>query len=171
MAALLLWQLPEVRRYNLGVITYIVYVLAAILPAICLFGIMRSTGNLSGKHLGIAFEFGGPAALFAFVLLVGIYYEISGQKDDFSVSVYLHLQNNKNALVPKDGTMQINLKNPLPAEVKKGFARFNDIASKYNGDKVGFLVQIDDYEPVDMSGTIELKPNSVIYIPMRAIKK
>jgi hypothetical protein len=67
------------------------YVLLAILgmaAALMLFGAMRSTANVQGKHLGVAFDVGGPAALFA--LVVGGGFWLTQPSPSFNAKIRLH---------------------------------------------------------------------------------
>jgi hypothetical protein len=67
------------------------YVLLAILgmaAALMLFGAMRSTANVQGKHLGVAFDVGGPAALFVLVVAGG--FLLTQPSPSFNAKIRLH---------------------------------------------------------------------------------
>lgn len=52
---------------------YVILVVIGVSAAIFLFGVMRSTARIQGKHWGAAYDFGGPAALFIIVVVGGFY--------------------------------------------------------------------------------------------------
>ena len=65
---------------------YMLLVILGVAAAVFLFGLLRSAARLTGKHLGVAFELGGPAALFGFVILVGMTL-LNRQQTDFMLAV------------------------------------------------------------------------------------
>jgi hypothetical protein len=67
---------------------YLLLIILGVAAAVFLFGVLRSTATLTGKYLGVAFEFGGPAALFAFVVLVGLFL-LRKEQTDFPLTVRL----------------------------------------------------------------------------------
>jgi hypothetical protein len=67
------------------------YVLLAILgmaAALMLFGAMRSTANVKGQHLGVAFDVGGPAAVFVLVVAGGFW--LTQPSPSFNAKIRLH---------------------------------------------------------------------------------
>jgi hypothetical protein len=70
----ILKNLPLIIAYQLGAPAYfILLIVISLAAAIVLFGILHATGSLTGSHLGYTVEFGGSAAIFAFILLYGIW--------------------------------------------------------------------------------------------------
>jgi hypothetical protein len=70
----LIEKLPELTRGN--VVPQAYYVLLVFLAAgaaAAVFGIVGSVAKLTGRLSGIAFQFGGPAAIFVFVLVAGFF--------------------------------------------------------------------------------------------------
>lgn len=67
------------------------YILLAILglaAALMLFGAMRSAANVQGQHLGVAFDVGGPAALFVLVVAGGAW--LTQPPSSFNAQIRLH---------------------------------------------------------------------------------
>jgi hypothetical protein len=74
LIGLLVWQIPRIHQYNLGVVTYVILVIAALVSALVLFSFLQSTAELTGHHLGFSIRLGGAAALFFIVLLTGLHF-------------------------------------------------------------------------------------------------
>src|SRR5215467_11682491 len=91
MVGLLIWQLPRIHQYGSRSVTFVIYVIVGLIAAVITFGFLRSIGNVRGQQLGMAFEFGGAAALFIVVLLLGMHFE-SASLSSFSVTLMLHEQ-------------------------------------------------------------------------------
>jgi hypothetical protein len=53
---------------------YVLLVILGLAAAAFLFGVLRSSATLTGKHLGIGFEVGGAAALFLLVVWGGAHF-------------------------------------------------------------------------------------------------
>ena len=88
-------NLPILSVYEFGTQAfYILLVILALAAAIFLFGFLRSTATLTGRHIGIAFQFGGPAALFAFVILIGVFL-LQKEQTDFALTVRLRTDDNR----------------------------------------------------------------------------
>jgi hypothetical protein len=82
-------NLPTLSVYEFGTQAfYILLVVLGLAAALFLFGVLRSAGTLKGTQMGVAFEFGGPAALFCFVLLVGVLM-LRNEQADFPLIVRL----------------------------------------------------------------------------------
>lgn len=53
---------------------YVLLVVLGLSAALMLFGAMRSTARVQGRHVGVAFDVGGPAALFVLVVAGGFWF-------------------------------------------------------------------------------------------------
>jgi hypothetical protein len=67
---------------------YLLLLFLALVCAVVLFGVLRSIGSAQGQLFGAAFEFGGPAALFVFVILAGGFL-FKGKQTDFPLTIKL----------------------------------------------------------------------------------
>jgi hypothetical protein len=85
---------------------YILLIMLAMVASIFLFGLLKSTGTLSGKSFGIEYEFGGPAALFAAVVLLGLFLVKDQDPTDFNLVVRLG-PDNANTLSAAFGPKQV----------------------------------------------------------------
>jgi hypothetical protein len=169
--AFLVWLAPRIHQFALGAPVFVVYTVAGLISAVILFGTMRSYGTFKGEKFGTVFEFGGPAAIFCFVLAGGLLFERYGSEPaEFSVSVYVHLKGNKNDLIRKPGELTLFLDEPKVAPVNEGYASPQRIAAKWNGRSVGFSVRIDGYQPVEKDGQIKLTPAESIFIAMETVQ-
>jgi len=64
---------------------FVLLAVVALGAAAFLFGVMRSYGSISGKRAGMAFEFGGPAALFVLIIFGGM--ELPSSVKPFDLTV------------------------------------------------------------------------------------
>lgn len=79
-------HLPEIKSG--GIVQQVYYVLLLLLglgTAAFLFGAMRSTAKINGKHFGLAVDIGGPAAGAALVVLGGFYLAQPEKKFDLAI--------------------------------------------------------------------------------------
>lgn len=69
---------------------YVLLVILGISVALVLFGVLRSTAAVRGKHLGVNAELGGPAALFAVVVMAGFW--LTKPTSSFDIAIHLRFQ-------------------------------------------------------------------------------
>lgn len=75
---------------------FILLIVLALSAAILLFGLFRIAAVFSGKQFGASYEFGGPAALFAFVVILGLFGTGGGPSpQDFNLAIRLKSADNQ----------------------------------------------------------------------------
>jgi hypothetical protein len=88
-------NLPVLSVYEFGTRAYyILLVVLALSASVFLFGVLRSTGKVTGKQFGVTFEFGGAAAVFAFVLLGGVLL-LKQEQTDFPLIIRLRTEDGR----------------------------------------------------------------------------
>jgi len=64
---------PDILGVRFDRAYYVLLTILGVAAALMLFGAMRSTATVQGKHLGVAFDVGGPAALALLVVAGGFW--------------------------------------------------------------------------------------------------
>jgi hypothetical protein len=114
----------------------------------------------------MAFEFGGAAALFVVVLLLGLHFE-SSSLSAFAVTLMLHEQGDKSRIVTKDGKITLYLPEGAKTfEIQRGATYIPDLAPEDRGITVRYLVEVDGYRQVPRADALTLIPSSRIDIPL-----
>jgi hypothetical protein len=167
VVGLLLWQLPRLRQYNSEVPTVIAYVITGVIPAILLFGTMKSTGMVKGKRFGTMFEFGGSAALAIVVTGGGLWYESKWRPTEFAFAVYFHWEGKSNSLVEKPGKLILFLDEPKEVAINNGYAAPQRIPAKWNGQKVGYSIVIEGLVEAEPHGDMVLEPDQRLSIALK----
>jgi hypothetical protein len=115
-AGLLIWQIPRIHQYNLGVFSYLVYFFAALLAAFVLFKTLDSSATIKGMKFGVAIEVGGAAALFLIVLLIGL----SHHNDERLFTAKFYIVNNAGSRIRQDGQLELRLNHVVSVDINKG---------------------------------------------------
>lgn len=68
----LLGNIDALKQQNAALARFLVLLLLALFASVFLFGVLRSAGRLTGQIIGANVEFGGPAALFVLIMLLGM---------------------------------------------------------------------------------------------------
>lgn len=68
----LVGHIDGLRQENAALARFTVLLLLALLASVFLFGLLRTTGKLTGRLLNTNVEFGGSAALFLLIILLGL---------------------------------------------------------------------------------------------------
>jgi hypothetical protein len=75
---------------------FILLIVLALSAAILLFGLFKIAGVFSGQYFGAKYEFGGPAALFAFIVVIGFFGLGGGPPPvDFNLAVRVKTDDNR----------------------------------------------------------------------------
>jgi TIR domain len=166
--AFLAWQLPSIRMYEWGAGTYVVYLLASVLSALLMFGLLRSTGKFSGTKLGITFEYGGPAAFAVGVLGLGVYFEMALPRKPFEITIYLVKDDARTQVVAIDGKITL-LTTPRRHEAfQKGIAEFRELPHGDSGTDVDYSIDVTGYELAPTAPVkLKLKPRDSLKLPLR----
>lgn len=137
--------LPVIRQYDAKVLTFGVYVALGLLAAFLCFGILRSTGKVSGSQLGSTFELGGAAALFVVVVGGGIWFEMQQPPGEFGFTIYFHEVGDPNSPAKANGKFTLFLDEPKVVSVADGFADVQRIPVRYSGRSVGYRLDAKGY--------------------------
>ncbi|MET4425676.1 hypothetical protein [Bradyrhizobium sp. RT3a] len=179
----ILQNLPILIAYQLGAPAYfILLIIISLAVAIVLFGILRATGSLTGKHFGYTVEFGGAAAIFAFILLYGIWI-FPSTPTDFSLTFRFRPEDHRTIAEAfgepsvKRATVTLylpkqTLRKDLTAD---GYATIDNIPGRYRPNPIELDLSSDVFVIKDQlpsyiipSGTEPLLP--FIVVPVRVGK-
>lgn len=155
-----LWQADRIRRFDLGVVAIVIYVLLGLIAAVVLFGQLKSSGLLKGNAFGTQIEFGGPAAVVIVFLLAGI--NLRGG-DPFTAQFVFNDVKEHDKRVPVAGQIEITLKSRMFADVKNGYADMPGIPHNRRGDVVTLVDKLEDGYAVT-NRQITLDPDNPIVI-------
>lgn len=157
-------------RFGLeGPVVYLIYVLVGLLAAVLCYGILNSTGQLSGKIHGINVQLGGAIVVAVIIVVGAVYYEKMVRQDTpFEVRAYLY-EKAQSELVSANGVLAIHLGEMLPtANINPdGTALFQGIPRQWAGKKVLVSLTSTSHELAKAPTNIELVPKSAIYIRLR----
>lgn len=138
---------------------YIVVVFWALIPALVLFGVLRSYSRLTYKHLGLGIELGGPAATAA-IVVVGAFF--LPRTDTFDITLRPHAQGH-----PKITSGRIAAEFGNSTQTRElnsdGEADFKGIAHKFWSTQIRVLPEVEGYK--QQYQTIVIKSDAVdIYL-------
>ena len=148
-------------------IFYILLIPLGFSSAAFLFGAMRSYATYSGKSISGSFELGGPAALFALVVVGGFY--LVPDTSTFSVTVYIHGSNGKqDAVIRNQGNVMIDFEDNRRIELirENGQATFSGIPAKYRNQEVPIVVKAKGFEIADKTKHYQLN-GKAIYVEVK----
>lgn len=173
----LLGHIDGLRQQNAALARFFVLSFLALSVAAVLFGVLRATGQVAGQQLGLNVAFGGPAAVFLVVLLIGMQIVTP---DDKAVLSF--------ALQPKAGESMTAVSGKVKVLVDLGSqssqVTFGDLGRATVADvppdileekKVAIRVESDTYRlPTaanDASGKsyLAIGPNNQVDIPLERI--
>jgi ABC-type branched-subunit amino acid transport system substrate-binding protein len=164
LIAVLVWQLPKLHRFGDRTVVFVISAIVGLVAALVTFGALRSYGHLSGQTLGVAFEFGGPAALFVLVLLLGTRTPKRDTKP-FTVTLIVHEAAYGRGVVAVNGSISLLLANGARDEaIRKGQAVFDSLDAEYKNQSVDFLISIPGYTTVVDAPQLRLTPEAVLYV-------
>lgn len=143
LVGLTVWQLERIRREDTRVITFILFVLISLVAALVLFATLRSYGHITGQRLGVAFEFGGPAALFVFVLLLGIWMEFRPRSTPGPFVISVLFVDTRGGVVDETGRMTIFLpQGSKEYAIRKGQAVLADLPGSLRNITVAYSLTL-----------------------------
>jgi ABC-type branched-subunit amino acid transport system substrate-binding protein len=167
LVALLVWQLPKLHRFGDRTVVFVISAIVGLVAALVTFGALRSYGHVSGQTLGVAFEFGGPAALFILVLLLGTRARKNDMKP-FTVTVILHEETHGRGIVTVGGSMSLLLaKGAREATIKNGQAVFESLDTEYKNQSVDYVVSVPGYARFADAPQLRLTTDAVLYVRVR----
>lgn len=147
--ALLVFYIYKVPALVESVQSRVFYILLfpwALACAAFLFGTMRSYARYKQKHLGSALELGGPVVLF-FLVLWGGFRLVPQPPVFFDLTVRANSGDPIGSLITS-GKVWIELGRERKADFfdEKGEANFKDVPSKFEGEIVRLLPEVEGYE-------------------------
>jgi hypothetical protein len=153
LLGILIPNLPRLRTYGTGVVTVACYGVLGVTMAIALFGVLRSygyissvkTGAVGSDRLGFAWEFGGPAALAVFVMLIGLGYEAQINHGKFGVMVNIYDADSTNTLINVAGRMTLHTKDERSFPINGSSVYLGELSTEKRGDSVDYSVDVQAY--------------------------
>jgi len=167
---MLVTKLEKLEQYKSEAVAVSAFVLAGLLAAVVLFGMMRSYGHVSGKKLGVAFEFGGPAALFVGVVGGGLYYQYQLRETEFNLAIYFEVTGAKNIGLTNNGHFYLLLDRKEAFPISDGVCYLYRIPSRWKNQNVQFSLDLPGYEPARGTNLIRLEPDARNSFPVRAVQ-
>lgn len=90
LLVLMIWKGDSLARLGLvGRFYYVLLIPIGLSAAIFLFGVLRSYAVLKGRHMGTAYELGGPIVA-ALLVVGGGFCLVEPDQADFALTVYVH---------------------------------------------------------------------------------
>lgn len=169
LVGLLVWQLPKLHSFGDRTVVFVISAIVGLVAALVTFGALRSYGQVSGESLGIAFQFGGPAALFVFVLVLGTR---TSKRTPFRVTVIMHEDANARGVVAVNGTLALLLpKGQRQGKIKDGQAVFEALDAEYRNTSADYVLTINGYAALADSPQLRLTPDSVLYVRIHKVSE
>jgi hypothetical protein len=164
----LAWSADKLVALGLaGYFYYIALLLIGLVPAVILFGILRGYALYSGRHFGGKLELGGPAVIFAGVVVGG--FLLVPPSTNFPLTVYVHGLGGRQELILK-GQGQVLIDTGglrrTAAIGDHGEAFFPEIPANFRGQEVNIALDADGYELAEPDKKIRLN-SSGLYIEVR----
>lgn len=167
LVGLLVWQLPKLHRFDDRMVIFVISAIVGLVAALVTFGALRSYGHLSGRTLGVAFEFGGPAALFILVLLLGTRTPKRDRKP-FTVTVIVHEAEHGRGVLAANGSISLLLaKGAREEAIRNGQAVFDSLDAEYKNHSVDFVISIPGHVGMPDAPQLRLTPDAVLYVRVR----
>lgn len=153
---------------------FVLLLFLALFAALFLFGIVKSFATIRGKRLGTTFEFGGPAAVFIVVIILGMRLLPSDSTPDQYLNLYLQAP-------PNFAYKDINSAVQVYVELRVGgrvLAEFNDGGQATIWNVPQSILALHKVDIDFHSQTFGLKDNErtfnindhAVYIPIRPLK-
>lgn len=164
---LLLWQLPRIRQYSSEPLTMFAFVMVGGLAGYWFFHILKSNANLRTNKYGVILELGGPVVVGFLIVGGGLLYERQTRAGEFAFVVYFCLGENHNATIKKDGTLTLLLDEPKSIYIHDGFASAQHVPERWNGRSIGFMIQLDGYQPLHPGEPLVLVAGDQLFVPLQ----
>jgi hypothetical protein len=168
---LLLWQYPRIRDVNIAVVKYAVLIIAAVVAALPMFGLLHSTGYLRSEKGGVLFELGGAAAYAFAIIGLGTYYDLKHQPDTFVITIYL-VSAVDNKTMHSDGAITLRTNPPRQAEIHNGIAEFRELPATVSGQEVEYDINVKGYDLApDAAKKLLFQPGTSLTVLVRPKKQ
>jgi hypothetical protein len=163
---LLIFFGKRVRDTLQGPVTYVIYALTAGGSSFLLYKILVSSGVFKGSLSGAQFEFGGAAAFFAFMMLLGYAFDKARNVVEFGVTFYVHSDSEEGPLVLQNGTLVLQLNEPKVAALQNGSAQVARIPVGLKNQQAGVSVVVDGFV-LQGNASVKLKPNAIYKLVLK----
>ncbi len=156
-------------RYASGVFVVAALALVALVPAVVLFKLFDTYASFSGSPFGMNVKFGGAAALWASVFIIGLIFQgtISTDQPTFTTGIYFHSPGSPNDKVPADGSVTLQLDEPKSVPIVQGYASVARLPIALKGRKVNFTLDLPGYELAEKGQQLDLSPDSTDRVVVR----
>jgi hypothetical protein len=159
LLTLLLWKAESLTRLALvGNLYYPILLSFGLCAAVFLFGVLHSYASYRGRHLGGVLQLGGPAVVFALVVVGGRV--MAPDASPFSVAVYVHgPAGPQDMVLQNSGTVTLDLDQRVAQQIgDKGQAVFPAIPPRFRNQEVQVSIQSDAYELAHPEQKMRLAP-------------
>src|SRR5260221_546968 len=161
-----------VLRFGLeGPFVYVIYIVAGLLVAFVCFGLLDSSGELTGAHLNTNVKLGGAIVGFVVVAAGGALYEVYGRPPQiFSVRVLFYDSTGETVKPKGTITLFINSGNPQAPIDTSGTALFQNIPAASRNKAARVRLDSAEFKPASTQGDfLVLKPEETI--PFQVVRK
>jgi hypothetical protein len=166
LLATMIWNADALTRFGLiGQVFYPVLVIFGLCAAVCLFGVLQSYATYRGRHFGGVLEMGGPAVVFALVVIGGKL--LVPDVRTFSLAIYVHGPNGPQDVVLRNsGMVALDLDERVTQQIgDKGQAVFPAVPAKFRDQEVAVSLQSDVFETSRQIHKLRLTP-PLVYLPV-----
>jgi hypothetical protein len=158
------WELRDPTRPDLGLFYVVICTAMGLLTAAATFGVLKSFGRIRGKNFNAVWEFGGPAAVVIFFLLVGVHL---ATRPEPAFDVIVDFQENGEPL-PRGGIVLLFTaapNEPQSVHINNGRAIFQ-LPTEFRGKPCHYHTEIEGYH-VDKPKTLTLVPGTPVIVEMK----
>ena len=168
LIALMIWKADALTRFGLvGHVYFAVIVVLGLVAAAFLFGVLRSHASYRGQHLGGVLQLGGPAVVFALVVVGGKV--LVSDRTTFPLTVYVQDPRRPQEIVLRNsGEVFVDLggdRRHVPIG-DQGQAYFPAIPANFLEQPVRVGIESDKFESVEPNKTLKLGESGV-YLAVR----
>jgi|SRR5580704_644801 hypothetical protein len=166
LIALMIWKAEALTRFGLvGHVYFPIVVVLGLVAAAFLFGVLRSHASYRGRHLGGVLQLGGPAVVFALVVVGGKI--LVPDTAPFSLAVYVHGPGgNQDIVLANSGFVILDLDQRVPEQIGNlGQAVFPSVPAKFRNQDVPVSVETEAFQVSPESLKLRLVP-PLVYLPV-----
>jgi hypothetical protein len=150
IATICLYALGVPRFVQAGMqdrVFYLILILAGLVSAAFLSGVMHSFAHVQHRKLGLLVRLGGPTAV-AFLVVVGCYWLVPPPKTLFDLTVRAHSQDGGPLVTSGSVTIEFGASIRTEAFGVNGEANFKGLPSEFKTRALNVLPQVEGYNKV-----------------------
>ncbi len=166
LIALMVWKAEALTRFGLvGHLYYAIVVTLGLFAAVFLFGVLHSYASYRGQHLGGVLQLGGPAVVFALVVVGGKV--LVPDTAPFPIAVYVHGPRGEQEVgLLNSGAVVLDLDERIKQQIgDRGQAVFPTVPAKFRNQEVPVSVESEAFETVPQPMRLRLVP-PLVYLPV-----